>query len=430
VARGETKLVDEVIEQVATTRRLILERDDRKKLGVHLLRADIQAHERMEERDAGRFDGEPTDKDVRRPSGVRKVALPGQSIMELFERYKRENAGAMTADTWVQNEKIVTLFGEFVGMTSPPSVVTRKAVRDWKEQLHQWPKNATNMTSFRGLSFRAVIEKNRALKKPTLSAKSINKYLSALSSFCAWLLANDFIGDYVTQRMFLKLDKKEQKVTSFSSEQLQTIFSSPLFRGCRGDGAEHQAGDVRIRDSRYWLALMALFSGARLGELAQLDVADVKLIGKTWCLHFTRQGDRTKSIKTPGSERVVPIHSALVSLGLIDYHSTVAAAGHRKLFAELRPDARGFYSGLPSKFYGRYFKAIGVKTDSTTNFHSFRHTVADAFRRADYFDEQFAPLLGHTRGTTTGRYGVLPEAQLPQRVAMIEAIKYPDLTIL
>ena len=55
----------------------------------------------------------------------------------------------------------------------------------------------------------------------------------------------------------------------------------------------------------------------------------------------------------------------------------------------------------------------------------FKHKeAADAFRRAGYLDEQFGPLLGHTKSTTTGRYGIMPEGPLRDRVAMIEAIGY------
>ncbi len=38
-------------------------------------------------------------------------------------------------------------------------------------------------------------------------------------------------------------------------------------------------------------------------------------------------------------------------------------------------------------------------------------------------------LLGHTEGTTTGRYGILPQGELTHRQRMIEAINYPGLTL-
>jgi hypothetical protein len=63
------------------------------------------------------------------------------------------------------------------------------------------------------------------------------------------------------------------------------------------------------------------------------------------------------------------------------------------------------------------------------NFHSFRHGIADAFRNAGYMDEQFNMLLGHTKATTTGRHGILPEGILSERVKMIEAVVFSGLTV-
>jgi hypothetical protein len=56
-----------------------------------------------------------------------------------------------------------------------------------------------------------------------------------------------------------------------------------------------------------------------------------------------------------------------------------------------------------------------------------RHGIADAFRNAGYMDEQFNVLLGHTKAITTGRYGILPEGILSERVKMIEAVVFPGL---
>jgi hypothetical protein len=102
--------------------------------------------------------------------------------------------------------------------------------------------------------------------------------------------------------------------------------------------------------------------------------------------------------------------------------------GEKQLFPELEPDTRGHYSRTPSRFFAGYFKDIGVKVDKSRNFHSFRHNATDAFRRGGYLDEQFGMLIGHTKATTTGRYGIMPEGILNERVKMIEAISYPGTT--
>jgi hypothetical protein len=49
-------------------------------------------------------------------------------------------------------------------------------------------------------------------------------------------------------------------------------------------------------------------------------------------------------------------------------------------------------------------------------------------RRSGYLDEQFNMLLGHTKPTTTGRYGIVPQGGLSERVKMIEAVEFPGLS--
>jgi integrase len=111
----------------------------------------------------------------------------------------------------------------------------------------------------------------------------------------------------------------------------------------------------------------------------------------------------------------------------LKYHAALVGRGETQLFPELEPATRGHFSRTPSRFFAGYFKDIGVKMDKSRNFHSFRHSATDAFRRGGFMDETFAPLLGHSEGSTTGLYGVVPQGILSQRVEMIEAIIYPSL---
>jgi hypothetical protein len=43
-------------------------------------------------------------------------------------------------------------------------------------------------------------------------------------------------------------------------------------------------------------------------------------------------------------------------------------------------------------------------------------------------DEQFNVLLGHTKATTTGTYGIAPQGILSERVKMIEAVEFSGLS--
>jgi integrase len=429
--RGETKTIGPVVGEVVEARRWLLEKSsgEYRKLAHGLQRAEIEALNRAAERDRGDFSGTPADPIVLPPDHLhgKKHAAPGETISELYEIFDAERKESVSADTRVQSKIIIRLFAEFVGETAHISTVTRTAVRNFKQALGSYPINANKVKAFAGMSFRKIVESNATLKRPTLSTKTINRYLSAVAIFSKWLATNDYIPDDVARGMLLSVDKKKRKRYPFSDDQLKLIFKSPLFHKCAGDDQEHLPGDVEIRDWRYWLPLIALYSGARLGELAQLLTADVKQIHDSWVFHITREGSDRKRTKTEGSQRVVPVHPELIRLGFLEYHAKVAKRGEVNLFPEIEPDARGFLSGKPSRFFNDYLRAIGAKEDKRVAFHSFRHSAADAFRRGGYADEQFGPLLGHGKATTTGRYGIMPQGILEQRVAMVEAIAYPAI---
>jgi integrase len=431
LASGETTLIQWAADDVIAREKLLVEKGSPKYRDIcqRLQRAQIEALERAAERDVGNWAGVPADPIVKPadPSMGKQFAPPGETIMELYDRFKAERLGTARADTWDQNRKIVKLFAEYVGETAHVSVITRKAVRNWKHELSRWPLKASDMAAFKGMSFRKIIEKNASVGKPTISDKTKNKYLSAVGSFSTWLLQNEFIDHDVMAGMYLVLDKRQKKRFPFTADQLKTIFNSPLFSTCMGDDRESEPGNVAVRDWRYWIPWIGLYSGARLGEIAQMMTTDLRQVHGAWIFHVTEEGSTLKSTKTKGSQRVVPVHSELIRLGLLDYHAAMVERRETQLFPEIKPDTRGFFSGEPSAFFNDYFRAIGVKVDRKVNFHSFRHGIADAFRAAGYLDEQFNVLLGHTKATTTGKYGILPQGILSQRVDMIEAVRFADI---
>ncbi len=66
---------------------------------------------------------------------------------------------------------------------------------------------------------------------------------------------------------------------------------------------------MKIRDHRYWVPLIMLYSGARPGEISQLHLSDVRREEEFWILDIVETDDEDeeglKSLKTAGSRRVV-----------------------------------------------------------------------------------------------------------------------------
>lgn len=433
VAIGETALVADAAREIIARQNYAIEEGTLpwRDLCHRLMRAEIEGLRRADEQDRGDYTGRSRDPIVRAPrrAASATVAAPGEGVMELYDVFSRENPKNVRPSTLRMNREILRWFAQQVGATYPASSIDKGAVRRWKQALLKFPIKAAEVRSFNGLNFKQIISVNERLNRPTLSDRTINKYLSALGAYCKWLVQNGYLENNPVADMALGDEKDVPKVFPYSIEDLVKIFNSPLFTGCLSNDEPHSPGNFSIRDHRYWLPLLALFTGARMGELAQLLTADVRQDRGRWIIHITREGDHAKTTKTKGSQRVVPIHPELGRLGFLAFHAERVKARDSRLFPEIKPDARGSLAGHYSRFFGRYVKRIGVKRDASLNFHSLRHGFMDSLRRARYRDEEFQCLIGHGKATTTSRYGILDEVDLIDRCEMIEAVEFPGLDL-
>lgn len=403
-----------------------------RRLAGYLIRAEIEALRRSEERDAGDFTGQPKDPIIKKPKISASKAIGKDDLATLFEQYKKEKEGSIRADTWNQNSYIIRMLIEYLDGEARASLLARDKIRGFKEALFEWPVKAADINEFKGKKFKQIIELNKKLKRPTISKKTINKYLSAIGSFSKWLYANGYVTEKLMDGMYLEINKSKKNVYPYTDADLRVLFSSPLYVGCMGDGEEYLPGPVQIRDWRYWIPLLAAYSGARLGEIAQLKVSDIKEIEGVVCMHITTLGDDKgeKSTKNAGSERVIPLHKDILELGFIEkYYNEKKEAGEGQLFPEITRDARGFISGMPSSYFNKYFKKIGIKADRTKNFHSLRHGAIDAMRLAGRLDAEIGPIVGHVEGTTTQRYGTVSQVVIKTRKSIIDGIEYSGICV-
>ena len=404
-----------------------------RRLSQALMRAWIQALERTLERDRGDFTGMPADP-LLTPAPVAPVAPapapapPGETILELFDKYAKINPTNIKPDTLAYGRVAMVLFTQTLPPGSGVRAITKAAVREWHDLLRKLPIRATDFSGFRGLNIREIIAANERLGRPVLTRRTINKHVTSLASFCRWLEKRGYIDSNPASGFHEALDHTTRKIRPYTTPELQKLFTSPVFTGCRSDARDYEPGELRLDDWRKWLPLMGLFTGARLGELCQLSVDDLRQEHGHWIFRITGEGDG-QTLKNKQSERIVPVHAELIRLGLLDYHARIVARGEKQLFPELKPDARNFNSGTASRWFGKYLIKIGLKTDKLVNFHSFRHGMADALRGAGYLDSDIAFLLGHkSQGTKITRgYGAISEGTLARRVEMMSKVSFPNL---
>lgn len=139
---------------------------------------------------------------------------------------------------------------------------------------------------------------------------------------------------------------------------------------------------------------------ARVNEIAQLYVDDVRQIEGVWGLFFWKNA-RGQKIKNKSSIRFVPLAQPLLDAGFLDFVADMRAMKEPRLFPYLSAGTRadgtsngkGFGVQL-SKQFGAYVKTLDV--EKGTGFHAFRHTLATALAEAGFPSMDIALITGHT----------------------------------
>src|SRR5262249_42948192 len=144
-----------------------------------------------------------------------------------------------------------------------------------------------------------------------------------------------------------------------------------------------------------------------------------------WCIDVHNGG--SNKLKNETSARLIPVHSALVRLGLLDYVKALKAG---PLFPGLtRRESKG---GKVGARVGELFRtrlvARGLKRDGLC-FHSFRHTVANRLDAAGVPQSDAARVLGHAvAGMSYGTYSQAGPG-LNRVKAVVEMITYEGLRL-
>lgn len=191
--------------------------------------------------------------------------------------------------------------------------------------------------------------------------------------------------------------RRESKArVAFSVDDLQRFFESDIYTA---DYRPLGGG----REAAFWLPLMALFTGARIEELAQLLVSDVHFEpGLGYYLNISDEAAHSK-LKNAASRRRIPLHSTLLDCGFVDYLELVRGGGF--LFPHLKANPRDKRGGYFSNFFSGYLrKRVGI-TDPRKVFHSFRHTFKDVCRAVGIDEAVHDALTGHTAPGAGRKYG-------------------------
>jgi len=383
-----------------------------------------------------------------------------QSMSELIDQFIQEEARRASDPTTGYSESSFRedrprmLFWKSVFEGRTTSSISKKELSETSTWLTLLPKAFAK----KGLSAsQAVAIAKKGGDGNPIEASTYNHYARVLGAILKYgFRVDSFDNDWsgVIQRRNQRKGKTNDRMP-YQLSELKTLFEPTTY-------ANRVSGNRSTKSSfeaRFWLPIVALYTGARLEELAQLTVENLQQADGIWCFDLNEKNlacdGIPQKLKNANSVRRIPVHPALVDAGLLNYRNQREASSGLKasLFnLEIR-GADGKFGSPISKWFsnknssnGGFLEKSGLNTVVVVNgrkqaltFHGFRHTFVDGLRGKVFpdgtrvFDEDIAPLMGHIEGggrgeLQTSRYGQ-KKLSLKDAETLMSLLDYPGLKI-
>ena len=348
-------------------------------------------------------------------------------LIEAFAAEKLQTKKWSTPVTWTQTYKpLLRDFRELVSKSKreitnkdgtvsdiwdiPAYELSEEHIGRYVEAMWKFPANYGSMKNLK--------DAKQALNSG-LEAQSFDnaqKKIRMTKTFLIWAykkkkLSEDLATSLPSETRDKKRDKSQDGYQPWTEPELKKIFERKNYPT---DGF------------MYWTPLIALYTGGRCNEVAQLQVTDVfktpdgidvisimddpytdvdddEPLGKSL-------GVNIKSVKTASSRRWVPVHDKLKEAGFLDFVEHMRSQGEVRLFPNLPYNEKGGYGRTPSRKFAEVTKALKIWVKRKKVFHSFRSTFNSRLMKLGIPLERREFVLGHSSDSVNVQaYGKLVE---------------------
>lgn len=249
------------------------------------------------------------------------------TLAEAVRDYGEVEAKHLKPNTWSQRSRALNDFAETIGDLVRVDAITRAMASRWSDGLLRAGKSkvyVANCVSHVAQMFEALLSKGRIQINPVKGLVVVKK------------------NEKAARR------SEGHEWEPFELPTIKQIFDPKNF--------------VRVRTEHVrWGALIALYTGARVGEVAQIFLRDFVVVDGIQCVKICADSDG-QGIKTgEGGERLVPLHPDLITLGLWERVEALRSAGAERLFPAMRIDSAAGRGNAISKGFSYYLSCLGVK---------------------------------------------------------------------
>ena len=328
-------------------------------------------------------------KELSKPS----IVVEWKDVIEKYNRGRKADYAVKDA-TIKRNQQKLEICFQLIGKTNLAEF-TASDCSELSSKLEEKPKN------------------NKGTEK--LSIRTRTNYLIVFKNFMEWCYREGYVSNDYSSNIVIPTKKVIQKIgvvekVPFDKKDLLKFFNPDVFL-------------KKIRDRkkiwRFYIPLIAMTTGARINEICQLGINDIKKEKNIWYYDLNDE-EETKSLKTIKSKRKVPIHSIVLEQGFLEFVKYMKSQKSERLFSDLTYREDSNYSQKPKNFYSEYIRDIGI-TDPKKTFHSFRHLFKQMMEKSKIRTEVQNAICGwegHNIGENV--YGKIDVKDMKDAIEMVK----------
>ena len=338
----------------------------------------------------------------RKPRHAVTRLRPDMRLGELYDRWKeKRNPSKKCAHEYRGS---VDDFIEYIG-DIPVDDITADDLLTFRDAVASLPRQLPHAD--RKLRFSERVTKHQSSGGLKVTGTTVKKRVGGVQAMLSFAQRNRWITKNVGAGLAIDDDLPASRAPrrNFLGSELESLFAAPLFTAPEGWRIKRSG----LSDSTmFWLFMIGATSGARLEEVGQPALADVRREDGIPYIdiddYVSEPGSSAKQIKNDESRRVVPIHRAVIEAGFLDYVEALRRAGHRELFPDLVADSVDSRTHAASQRANRIIDRYATN-DPRIVFHSFRHSFKQRGTTALIPERILDQLCGHAPTTVGQRYG-------------------------
>ena len=355
-------------------------------------------------------------------SGSDRMLL--SQMMDLHLRnMKRGKSGERSATR--ERRYILDLMKQVMG-DKPVDEITVNDAATFADFLAVWPVYRHNHPDFKHMSATSIAAKAKAEKMRPIHSATQGKHIKAIKAFFHWCVESGALPEdpfrFIELTRYRDLIPRKKDV--FSVQDLGVLFNLDRLQSY-------------TEPHKFWVPLIAFYSGMRVNEVCQLYLDDIKsetIMDQTGAKQTVAYFDVTpfrhgQSIKSVHSKRRIPIHSKLIELGFENYVADVRKSGAIHLFPGLTWATDGPGRVVTRWFNGPHLRKICGITSHSKSLHCFRHTITTLADRCWVPTSIMRTINGHSDGSDIDKKSYVARGTLLECKKALEKIEFPELSL-